>query len=39
MKKSFVLLFLIAFTFCSFIFKIEKKKLEENVPFPEGYRS
>ena len=39
MKKSFVLLFLIAVTFCSFIFKIEKKKLEENVPFPEGYRT
>ena len=39
MKKSLVLLFLIAIIVYSSGFKVEEKKLEEPVPFPEGYRA
>lgn len=39
MKKSLVLLSLVAVVCYSFSFKVEKKKLEETVPFPEGYRA
>jgi Cytochrome P460 len=39
MKKMLVFLSLVAVIFYSFGFKAEKKKLEEIVPFPEGYRA
>jgi hypothetical protein len=39
MKKSLILLSLIVILFYSFSFTVEKKKLVETVPFPEGYRA
>jgi hypothetical protein len=39
MKRSLILLSLIAILFYSFSFNVEKKKLEGTVPFPEGYRA